>query len=119
MDIKNLNDVPAFITKDGSEIRELLAHRNSGIRNQSLAEARLPIPPATRSPRRSHMPLHLLRSHFGAPTAACAPKKAAKFGRVPGPSPAATADKHIVKPSDVLTGKVVSFNPVGRFAVLN
>ncbi len=42
MDIKNLAEVPAFITKDGSEIRELLAHRNSGIRNQSLAEARLP-----------------------------------------------------------------------------
>lgn len=43
MDIKNLHDVPAFITKDGSEIRELLAHRNSVIRNQSLAEARLPV----------------------------------------------------------------------------
>ncbi len=43
MDVKNLNDVPAFITKDGSEIRELLAHRNSAIRNQSLAEARVPI----------------------------------------------------------------------------
>ena len=43
MDIKNLQDVPAFITKDGSEIRELLAHRNSAIRNQSLAEARLPV----------------------------------------------------------------------------
>ena len=42
MDIKNLNDVPSFVTKDGSEIRELLAHRNSCIRNQSLAEARLP-----------------------------------------------------------------------------
>src|SRR5215831_554553 len=42
MDIKNLNDVPEFITKDGSEIRELLAYRNSVIRNQSLAEARLP-----------------------------------------------------------------------------
>lgn len=42
MDVKNLADVPAFITKDGSEIRELLAHRNSAIRNQSLAEARLP-----------------------------------------------------------------------------
>jgi len=41
MDIKNLSDVPSFITKDGSEIRELLAHRNSAIRNQSLAEARL------------------------------------------------------------------------------
>jgi mannose-6-phosphate isomerase-like protein (cupin superfamily) len=43
MDIKNLNEVPPFITKDGSEIRELLAHRNSAIRNQSLAEARLPV----------------------------------------------------------------------------
>lgn len=42
MDIKNLADVPAFTTKDGSEIRELLAHRNSAICNQSLAEARLP-----------------------------------------------------------------------------
>jgi mannose-6-phosphate isomerase-like protein (cupin superfamily) len=42
MDIQNLNEVPAFITKDGSEIRELLAHRNSRIRNQSLAEARVP-----------------------------------------------------------------------------
>jgi mannose-6-phosphate isomerase-like protein (cupin superfamily) len=42
MDIKNLNEVPPFATKDGSEIRELLAHRNSAIRNQSLAEARLP-----------------------------------------------------------------------------
>ena len=41
MDIKKLNEVPAFITKDGSEIRELLAHRNSVIRHQSLAEARL------------------------------------------------------------------------------
>ena len=41
MDIRNLNEVPAFITKDGSEIRELLAYRNSCIRKQSLAEARL------------------------------------------------------------------------------
>ena len=41
MDIKNLNDERSFTTKDGSEIRELLAHRNSCIRNQSLAEARL------------------------------------------------------------------------------
>ena len=42
MNITNIDRVPAFITKDGSEIRELLAHRNSVIRNQSLAEARLP-----------------------------------------------------------------------------
>ena len=47
MDIKNLNEVPPFITKDGSEIRELLAHRNSAIRQQSLAEARLPVGGAT------------------------------------------------------------------------
>jgi mannose-6-phosphate isomerase-like protein (cupin superfamily) len=42
MDIRNINDVPAFTTKDGSEIRELLAQRNSAIVKQSLAEARLP-----------------------------------------------------------------------------
>jgi len=42
MDIHNIDQVPSFITKDGSEIRELLAHRNSCIRNQTLAEARLP-----------------------------------------------------------------------------
>lgn len=47
MDIRSLTEVPAFITKDGSEIRELLAHRNSGIRNQSLAEARVPVGGAT------------------------------------------------------------------------
>jgi mannose-6-phosphate isomerase-like protein (cupin superfamily)/uncharacterized membrane protein len=47
MDVKNLNEVAAFITKDGSEIRELLAHRNSAIRNQSLAEARLPVGAST------------------------------------------------------------------------
>lgn len=42
MDIHNIHRVPAFTTKDGSEIRELLAHRNSSIAKQSLAEARLP-----------------------------------------------------------------------------
>lgn len=47
MDIVNLADAPPFITKDGSEIRELLSHRNSGIRAQSLAEARLPAGAAT------------------------------------------------------------------------
>src|SRR6185503_8184079 len=47
MDLKHLDDTPAFITKDDSEIRELLSHRNSGIRNQSLAEARLPVGAAT------------------------------------------------------------------------
>lgn len=43
MDIRNLSEVPAFKTKDGSEIRELLAYRNSVIRQQSLAEARIPV----------------------------------------------------------------------------
>ena len=47
MDIKNLNNLTPFITKDGSEIRELLAHRNSVIRNQSLAEARVPVGAST------------------------------------------------------------------------
>jgi mannose-6-phosphate isomerase-like protein (cupin superfamily) len=42
MDVRNIDRVEAFITKDGSEIRELLAHRNACIRNQTLAEARLP-----------------------------------------------------------------------------
>ncbi|MBN9691223.1 MAG: cupin domain-containing protein [Verrucomicrobia bacterium] len=47
MDVVNLDQVPAFETKDGSEIRELLAHRNSAIRQQSLAEARLAVGQAT------------------------------------------------------------------------
>jgi len=47
MDIVNLADVEPFTTKDGSEIRELLASRNSVIRHQSLAEARLPPGAAT------------------------------------------------------------------------
>jgi mannose-6-phosphate isomerase-like protein (cupin superfamily) len=47
MDIINIGRVNPFITRDGSEIRELLAHRNSCIRNQSLAEARLPVGGAT------------------------------------------------------------------------
>ncbi|HWB08834.1 MAG TPA: cupin domain-containing protein [Pirellulales bacterium] len=49
MDIQNIDHVPAFTTVDGSEIRELLAHRNSAIRNQSLAEARL-LPGASTMP---------------------------------------------------------------------
>ncbi len=42
MDIRKISQVPSFVTKDGSQIRELLAHRNSCIRNQTLAEASLP-----------------------------------------------------------------------------
>ena len=47
MEVMNLSTAVGFITKDGSEIRELLSHRNSAIRNQSLAEARLPVGGAT------------------------------------------------------------------------
>jgi mannose-6-phosphate isomerase-like protein (cupin superfamily) len=47
MDVTNIAEVPAFITKDGSEIKELLAHRNSVIANQSLAEARVPVGAST------------------------------------------------------------------------
>ena len=42
MDVRNIDRAAPFVTKDGSQIRELLAYRNSSIRNQSLAEARLP-----------------------------------------------------------------------------
>ncbi len=41
MDVVNHRETVPFTTADGSTIRELLAHRNSAIRQQSLAEARL------------------------------------------------------------------------------
>lgn len=47
MDVINRAETIPFTTVDGSTIRELLAHRNSVIRNQSLAEARLPPGQAT------------------------------------------------------------------------
>ena len=47
MDVINRRDTVPFTTKDGSTIRELLAHRNSSIRKQSLAEARLAVGSAT------------------------------------------------------------------------
>jgi len=47
MDIVNRADTKPFITKDGSEIRELLAYRNSSIRNQSLAEATIAVGTST------------------------------------------------------------------------
>jgi len=43
MDVRQLTEIEPFVTKDGSEIRELLAYRNSAIRHQSLAQARLPV----------------------------------------------------------------------------
>lgn len=42
MDVVNRDQVAAFVTKDGSLIREILAPRNSTLRAQSLAEATLP-----------------------------------------------------------------------------
>jgi mannose-6-phosphate isomerase-like protein (cupin superfamily) len=53
MDIINLSACTTFITKDGSQIRELLSHRNSSIRKQSLAEAIVPIGAIT---QRHHHP---------------------------------------------------------------
>jgi len=55
MDVFNLHRVEPFITKDGSEIRELLAPRNSSIRHQSLAEARL-------APGQSTTPHHHIKT---------------------------------------------------------
>ena len=40
-------DIPAYTTKDGSEIRELLHPTLHGNRNQSLAEATVPVGTAT------------------------------------------------------------------------
>ena len=47
MDIVNRARTGPFLTKDGSRIRELLAYRNSAIRNQSLAEATIAVGTAT------------------------------------------------------------------------
>ena len=41
MEIVNRNDLKSFITKDGSRIFDIFSPRNSSIKNQSLAEARL------------------------------------------------------------------------------
>ena len=47
MDIVNRAQTTPFTTKDGSQIRELLAYRNSSIRHQSLAEATIAVGTAT------------------------------------------------------------------------
>jgi mannose-6-phosphate isomerase-like protein (cupin superfamily) len=52
MDIVQRDHCTPFVTKDGSVIRELLAHRNSCIRNQSLAEAT--VPPGVRTAAHHH-----------------------------------------------------------------
>jgi len=41
MEVINSNKVKPFTTKDAAQIREILAPRNSSLRNQSLAEARV------------------------------------------------------------------------------
>ena len=43
----NRNDCQPFITKDGSEIREIMSPGNSRLERQSLAEATLPAGSAT------------------------------------------------------------------------
>ena len=42
MTLHALSTQPAFTTKDGSTIREILNHSNAPVQNQSLAEASLP-----------------------------------------------------------------------------
>lgn len=49
MEVVARNHCRPFTTEDGSEIRELLARRNSSIRNQSLAEATLRAGQSTRA----------------------------------------------------------------------
>lgn len=41
MTLTRYREIPAYLTKDGSEIRELLHPDHQGNRNQSLAEARV------------------------------------------------------------------------------
>ena len=41
MEIVNSSKIKPFTTKDTSQIREILAPRNSSVRNQSVAEARV------------------------------------------------------------------------------
>ncbi len=45
-------DIPAYITKDGSEIRELLHPDHHGVKNQSIAEA--VVPPGTQTMLHRH-----------------------------------------------------------------
>ncbi len=53
-DLTRLGDVPPYVTLDGSEIRELMHPDRQGVRNQSLAEARL-APGATTRLHRHHL----------------------------------------------------------------
>ena len=51
--------------------------------------------------------------------AGCASRPAPKFGDASGSAPTSGKESPVVRPSNELAGKVVSFNAVGRFAVLN
>lgn len=42
MEIRNLNEQEPFTTKDGSTIRSILDLSNAPVKNQSLAEAKIP-----------------------------------------------------------------------------
>ena len=42
MEIRQLSDQPAFVTKDGSTIRSILDRSNAPVEQQSLAEATVP-----------------------------------------------------------------------------
>jgi mannose-6-phosphate isomerase-like protein (cupin superfamily) len=53
MEIGNANRAKPFITKDNSEIREILSPGNSSLGNQSLAEAR--VSPGKATIRHYHM----------------------------------------------------------------
>lgn len=53
MDIINRAETEPFTTKDGSTIRELMAYRNSVVKNQSLAEAM--VPPGVTTIRHKHL----------------------------------------------------------------
>jgi hypothetical protein len=63
--------------------------------------------------------LGILLLAFSACLTGCASKHNTNYSEVPPPSKQGQPSKPIVKPSNALTGKVVSFNAVGRFAILN
>lgn len=65
-------DIDAYITKDGSEIRELMHPGLHGNRNQSLAEAT--VPPGTRTQLHRHAlieELYFIKSGEGIMTLGC------------------------------------------------
>ena len=63
--------------------------------------------------------LGILLLAFSACLTGCASKHNTNYSEVPPPSKQGQPSKPIVKPSNALTGKVVSFNAVGRFAILH